>query len=65
MAAYLQDEEGLGSSVGAAFLGLCVCCFLPPPSVVVWVLCFSRPPARGGVAISNRGVVCVTSWQGR
>ena len=31
MAAYLQDEEGLGSSVGAAFLGLCVCCFLPPP----------------------------------
>ena len=40
MAAYLQDEEGLGSSVGAAFLGLCVCCFLPPPSVVVWVLCF-------------------------
>ena len=31
MAAYLQDEEGLGSSVGAAFFGL-VCLLFSPAS---------------------------------
>ena len=60
MAAYLRDEEGLGSSVGAALLGLCVCCFLPPPSVVVWVLC--------GVLFCfgkcHVSVCCVFPWQG-